>query len=131
MCLLDKVVEWTAEHIRCTATSHRDHDNPLRAHGRLASACGIEYAAQAMAIHGALLSPEKGGPSRGGYLASVRSVELHVARLDTFAAPLSVAAERLSGSDNSILYLFTVHAEAQLLLAGRASVILDATALTH
>ncbi|WP_206685552.1 hypothetical protein, partial [Escherichia coli] len=33
--------------IRCTATSHRDPRNPLRSHGRLASVCGIEYAAQA------------------------------------------------------------------------------------
>ena len=39
------------------ASSHRAADNPLRAHGRLGAACGIEYAAQAMAVHGALLAP--------------------------------------------------------------------------
>ena len=44
MCVLDSVDAWDTERIRCTATSHRDPDNPLRAHGRLASVCGIEYA---------------------------------------------------------------------------------------
>ena len=29
-------------------------DHPLRAHGRLGVACGVELAAQAMAVHGAL-----------------------------------------------------------------------------
>ncbi len=54
MCLLDEVIEWNAEHIRCRSGTHRMADHPLRSHGRLGSACGIEYAAQAMAVHGAL-----------------------------------------------------------------------------
>ena len=49
MCLLDQIAAWDTGSIRCTATSHRDQDNPLRAQGRLGAACGIEYAAQAMA----------------------------------------------------------------------------------
>src|SRR6202012_731614 len=49
MCLLDEVQAWDDTRIRCVATSHRDPHNPLRARGRLATICGIEYAAQAMA----------------------------------------------------------------------------------
>jgi predicted hotdog family 3-hydroxylacyl-ACP dehydratase len=125
MCLLDAVTDWDAQHIRCTASSHRAPDNPLRAHDRLGAACGIEYAAQAMAAHGALLAAADSAP-RAGYLASVRGVDLHVARLDDIAADLDVEAERLSGDDNVILYGFRVSAADRLLLSGRATVMLDA-----
>jgi predicted hotdog family 3-hydroxylacyl-ACP dehydratase len=128
MCLLDAVTYWDGQHIRCTATSHRDAANPLRAHDRLGAACGVEYAAQAMAAHGALLAPADSAP-RAGYLASVRSVELNVARLDDIAVDLEVEAERLSGDGNTILYGFRVSAAGRELLSGRAAVILDAAGL--
>ncbi|HRK77431.1 MAG TPA: 3-hydroxylacyl-ACP dehydratase [Thiobacillus sp.] len=128
MCLLDAVTDWDAQHIRCTASSHRHADNPLRAHDRLGAACGIEYAAQAMAAHGALLAGADSA-SRAGYLASVRGVELQVARLDDIAADLEVEAERLSGDDNTILYGFRVSAAGRELLGGRATVVLDAALL--
>lgn len=128
MCLLDRVDSWDAQHIQCSASSHRAPDNPLRAHGRLGAACGIEYAAQAMAAHGALLAAADSAP-RVGYLASVRAVELNVTRLDDIAADLRIEAERVSGDDNTILYAFSVLAEQSLLLSGRAIVVLDATLL--
>ncbi|WP_310448446.1 3-hydroxylacyl-ACP dehydratase [Thiobacillus sp.] len=126
MCLLDRVDSWDAQHIQCSTISHRALDNPLRAHGRLGAACGIEYAAQAMAAHGALLAAADSAP-RAGYLASVRAVELKVARLDDIAADLRVEAVRESGDDNTILYRFSVYAGPDLLLGGRAIVVLDAT----
>lgn len=125
MCLLDGVSEWSEERIRCIAGSHRRTDNPLRADGRLGAACGIEYAAQAMAVHGALLAGEDGVP-RQGYLASVRNVELLAERLDDVPGDLDVRAERLSGDGNNVLYHFSVAADGRLLLSGRAAVILDA-----
>jgi len=128
MCLLDRIDSWDAQHIQCSASSHRAPDNPLRAHGRLGAACGIEYAAQAMAAHGALLAAADSAP-RAGYLASVRAVELKVARLDDIAADLRVEAVRESGDDNTILYGFSVYAGQDLLLGGRAIVVLDATLL--
>lgn len=128
MCLLDRVDSWDTQHIQCSASSHRAPDNPLRAHGRLGAACGIEYAAQAMAAHGALLAAADSAP-RVGYLASVRAVELKVTRLDDIAADLRIEAERVSGDDNTILYAFSVLADHSLLLSGRAIVVLDATLL--
>jgi predicted hotdog family 3-hydroxylacyl-ACP dehydratase len=128
MCLLDAVTGWDTQRIRCTASSHRLADNPLRAHDRLGAACGIEYAAQAMAAHGALLAAADSAP-RAGYLTSVRGVDLQVARLDDVAADLVVEAERLSGDDNIILYGFSVAADERLLLSGRATVVLDAAVL--
>lgn len=128
MCLLDAVADWDAQRIRCTASSHRDAANPLRAHDRLGAACGIEYAAQAMAAHGALLAAADAAP-RAGYLASVRGVELHVAQLDNIAADLDVEAERLSGDGNTVLYGFHVSAAGRELLSGRAAVVMDADKL--
>ena len=81
-----------------------------------------------MAAHGALLAAADSAP-RAGYLASVRGVELHVARLDDIAADLEVEAERLSGDDNTILYGFRVSAAGRELLSGRATVVLDASLL--
>lgn len=125
MCLLDGVVEWDDDHVVCRATSHCDADNPLRAHGRLGVACGIEYAAQAMAVHGALIAAE-GTPPRRGYLTSVREVEFRAARLDDVAADLEVEARRRSGDGNLVVYEFTVRAGRRELLRGRAAVVLDA-----
>lgn len=125
MCLLERVEEWSAEGLRCTAVSHRASDNPLRAEGRLGAACGIEYAAQAMAVHGALLAQDAGRPQQG-YLASVRGAELQVERLDDIAANLDIEVQRLSGDDNNVLYQFSVSAAGRLLLSGRGAVILDA-----
>ena len=92
MCLLDYVEAWDEQGIRCCASSHRAADNPLRAYDRLGAACGIEYAAQAMAVHGALLAPSGSAGARVGYLVSVRGVQLHVPRLDDVVADLLVEA---------------------------------------
>src|ERR1700730_12216010 len=93
MCLLDEVLSWDATRIRCRRPTHRSADNPLRLYGRIRAACGIEYAAQAMAVHGALVAASAPLAStvstsvRGsigstvGYLASVRNASLHGARL--------------------------------------------------
>jgi predicted hotdog family 3-hydroxylacyl-ACP dehydratase len=124
MCLLDTVTDWSPGEIRCRASSHRAADNPLRDGERLGSAAGIEYAAQAMAVHGALLAGADETP-RQGYLTSVRGVHLHVARLDDLPDDLDIHAERLSGDGNTILYQFAVAHRGQALLAGRAAVILD------
>ena len=128
MCLLDAVHEWSENSIACRATSHTEPSNPLRAKGRLGAANGIEYAAQAMAIHGALLANADDQP-RQGYLTSVRSVSLHVARLDDLSGKLDVQAERLSGDSNHILYQFSLSHDGRCLLEGRAAVVLDASAL--
>lgn len=131
MCLLERVSAWDSLRIRCEATSHLDPNNPLRARGRLGAACGIEYAAQAMAVHGALVAEmQANAPDeapKAGYLVSVRGVSLHVARLDDVGAVLAVRAERGSGNAGSVLYDFSVHAGDALLLSGRAVVMLDAT----
>lgn len=129
MCLLDGVETWDEESISCRANSHRSADNPLRARGQLTAACGIEYAAQAMAVHGALLAPNDNAP-RAGYLVSVRGTQLHVPRLDDIAADLQVKAICITRNENNILYEFSLIAAGNLLLEGRAAVIVNAELLT-
>ena len=139
MCLLDEVLHWDARQIRCRSATHRTTDNPLRAYGRLGVVCGIEYAAQAMAVHGALVGAsaplassmsEQVRDSLGaavGYLASVRSVTLHVGRLDDIEGDLIACAERLAGDARTVLYEFRVTCEQMLVLEGRASIVIDSS----
>jgi predicted hotdog family 3-hydroxylacyl-ACP dehydratase len=124
MCLLDEVVEWNSQHIRCRATSHRLPDNPLRSHGRLGIAGGIEYAAQTMAAHGALT----GGACRpeAGFLAGLREVRLHVPRLDDIESDLICDATLVAGDRGTALYEFVMSTEAKRLMSGRAAVVFDA-----
>ena len=126
MCLLHALQAWDADHIACTATSHADAHNPLRTAAGLLAPAGIEYAAQAMALHGSL-NAAPGSPPTGGYLAAVRGVQMHVPRLDTVPGTLNVSAQRLAGDERQALYRFSLHSAAgMLLLEGRATVILQA-----
>jgi len=144
MCLLDEVMEWDAQHIRCRSGTHRLPDHPLRSQGRLGIACGIEYAAQAMAVHGALaggaLADGSGGGtlagsgaagagkgrSEVGFLAGLREVRLHVLRLDDIEGDLICEALLVAGDHGSALYEFALTSEARRLLSGRATVVFDA-----
>jgi predicted hotdog family 3-hydroxylacyl-ACP dehydratase len=126
MCLLDAVLEHDATGVRCRSSTHRALDNPLRSGGRLGIACGIEYAAQAMAIHGALVHQER---PLAGFLASVREVRFAALRLDDIEADLICSAFHVAGDALSAMYEFTVAAAERILLRGRASVVLDAMRL--
>ncbi len=135
MCLLDEVMEWDAQHIRCRSGTHRLPDHPLRSQGRLGIACGIEYAAQAMAVHGALAGGASADGSGGGalagrseigFLAGLRGVRLHVLRLDDIDGDLLCEATLVAGDHGSALYEFALTSEARGLLSGRATVVFDA-----
>jgi predicted hotdog family 3-hydroxylacyl-ACP dehydratase len=126
MCLLDALLSWSADGIRCSAASHRDPDHPLRLGGALPAPVAIEYAAQAMALHGALCA-EAGAAPRPGFLAAVRGVRLQVPRLDNVEGALIVDARRLAGDSGQALYTFALYDEVDtLLVEGRATVILNA-----
>jgi predicted hotdog family 3-hydroxylacyl-ACP dehydratase len=124
MCLLVGVNTFDAQHIHCSAISHHSLANPLRENNMLHAVCGIEYAAQAMAVHGALLSKQSASKPRGGRLASVRSVELSCTRLDNIDGNLDVNAALLMSDENNMMYEFTVSASSKILLQGKATVIL-------
>ena len=136
MCLLDEVIEWDTQHIRCRSVTHRNLDNPLRSQDRLGIACGIEYAAQAMALHGALAAhgalaggATGGAPvpaSRIGFLAGVRDVRLWVSRLDNIESDLICEAVLIAGDGVTAIYEFTLGDALRHLLSGRATILLNA-----
>jgi predicted hotdog family 3-hydroxylacyl-ACP dehydratase len=131
MCLLERLEGWDADEIRCSTTTHRLADNPLRTAGGLLAPNVIEYAAQAMALHGGLLAAEGSTPS-AGFLASARNVRMSVARLDDVEGALQVQARRLSGDERQILYEFAVKAEdGRMLAEGRAVVVLNTPLATE
>ena len=121
MVLLDRVASWSETEIECRTESHGDPGNPLRRDGRLPVICGVEYGAQAMAVHGALLA---GTEARPGRLASLRKVTWSVERLDRLAGALAVRARVLMSEPNSSIYAFSLLGEGEEVMAGQAAVFL-------
>ena len=122
MCLLDRALVWDTESIACEADRHRDPDNPLRRNGQLSAICGVEYALQAMALHGALLA--QGAAQPAGYLSSLRDVSIGAERLDAVAGALGVRARSLAAEAGGFIYRFEVEGEGRILLMGQAVIIL-------
>jgi len=122
MSLLEEVVRWDFAGLTARATTHVDANHPLRRDGMLPCACAVEYGAQAVAAHGALLT--HGTPARG-FLASVRGVTFSVPRLDDIAGPLDVVVRRLGGGAHGLLYSFSVESAGRVLASGRLTIALN------
>ncbi len=122
MCLLEELVRWDAQGIVCRSRTHLAPANPLRDADGLPAISAVEYAAQAMAVHGALKSAAS-APPKAGYLAALREVRLYTARLDATDQPLLVEAQYEAGDEAAFLYAFSVRAGDRLLAAGKALVV--------
>jgi predicted hotdog family 3-hydroxylacyl-ACP dehydratase len=129
MRLVDRIVSYDEQRIVCESDSHRVADHPLADDGALSILCGLEYGAQAMAIHGALLAVSA-GPSRDrarhGFLVAASDLRWSVERLDQCAASLTIEAVSEFTSDNQVAYRFEIRASGAILLSGHASVLLYA-----
>ncbi|MCO6418007.1 phosphotransferase [Siccirubricoccus sp. KC 17139] len=121
MCLLDRALSWDAAEILCATDRHRDPANPLRRDGMLPAVCGLEFAFQAMALHGAL---NAGGAQRPGFVSSLREVALEAERLDDIPGELRIAATALMAEAGGFIYRFAITAGDRRLLHGQAAVIL-------
>ena len=123
MCLLDSVTSWDVDRIDCRASSHRSPANPLRLEDRLPAVVAIEYAAQAMAVHGGLRAlPEQ--DAAPGYLVTVRDARLHVATLDDITTDLEISATCQAADATGLVYAFEVKADGRAVAEGRAMVAL-------
>ena len=125
MCLLDRVLEWDSRDILCETNSHLVRTNPLYSEGELSSVAAIEYGAQAMAIHGSLLSSKQTTEMQKSYLAAIRDVKFGVSWLHDINHPLTVRAERLLGDSQGKIYQFSLHALSSLLVQGRITVMMS------
>ncbi len=129
MCLLDEVLSWDSRHIRCRSASHRLNDHPMRVHGQLGIACGIEYVAQTMAVHGAIGAERSGAAAARaevGFLAGLRDVRMYAPRLDDIESDLVCDVQRIAGDASSAIYTFSLNAGQRPLISGRATVVLNA-----
>jgi predicted hotdog family 3-hydroxylacyl-ACP dehydratase len=127
MCLLERIVDWSEDAIRLETSTHRSHDNPLRRDGRLRAVHLCEYGAQAMAVHGALLSQSRGARAAPGMLVSLRAVQFSRDYIDDLPQPLIVEAKCLQASTSSLQYSFRITHENEVLAEGRAAVVLQET----
>ena len=124
MCLLDKVSEWDDKRIVCSSGTHRNADNPLRSGRGLPVTALIEYGAQAMAIHGGILAKSENRKILGGYIAALRNVSIaSVADVSSINISLRVEAIMQMSSGGNMIYDFTVKADQQRLVSGRATVV--------
>lgn len=116
MCLLDAVTDWDASHIACSSaapgTAH-----PLAREGGVPAVAACEYAAQAVAVHGALLDGVQG--ARDGMLAKLTDVELSAAFFPVDAENVTVRAELLGRLATGCLYAFDVASAGQPVASGR------------
>jgi predicted hotdog family 3-hydroxylacyl-ACP dehydratase len=124
MILLDGVLSWGEVRIQCVTATHKSIGNPLRRDGRIGILCGVEYVAQAIALHAALTRDKTDTPRRG-YLASLRAVSCHADRLDVIPGTLLIEADQLLGEANRAIYNFALRNENRILLEGRAAVVLE------
>lgn len=129
MCLLDRVLDWDAGHIRCAAESHRAADHPLREDGGLPVWAAIEYAAQAAAVHVALLQPA--AQPRLGVLGRLREVRPGCEWLDRIASELLVEATLMHGDPSGGIYAFEAHGDGRRLLQGRLTIAFTDHAASH
>jgi predicted hotdog family 3-hydroxylacyl-ACP dehydratase len=123
MCLLDRVDFWDGQRIICFTMQHLALTNPLRTPEGLSSLHGIEFAAQAMAVHGGLTKTGQPRP-RVGLLLSARDCAIYRKRLDDIAGPLIIEAEQLGNHENTRLYRFKVSAQEAPVVEGRAAVMM-------
>lgn len=123
MCLLDAVLGWDDENIRCRSASHGLPDHPLRrADGTLGASHLLEYAAQAAAVHGGLLAAAENAVPTPGYLVATRRLQLHAQRIDDLPGDLDIAAHRLFAGPGGWVYEFEVAQADTQLAAGQFTI---------
>lgn len=120
MVLIDEIVEHDRDQIHCRAWIANLADHPLARHGVLPAAALIEYAAQAMAVHGALAG-RPGDPPAAGRLAAVSALNLAGGRVDV-PVSIDVHVKREGGDGSGALYAFRVLSGREALASGRATI---------
>ncbi len=122
MCCLSTVESWSDTDITCTSDSHLDKAHPLRRNDILETISGIEFAAQAMAVHIALTNAQHNQPGTFGYLGGIRDLIVHVMRLDVATIALNIQATLLINQGTNFMYAFRLTTDTYPLLSGRASI---------
>lgn len=113
MSMISEIVAWDANTIHCRSTRLADADNPLCENGELGSIVLIEYAAQAAAIHGALLNSAL-GEQRPAYIGAVKNVELFLQQANNREA-IDIHADCLMNNGAGAIYEVAIQQQTMLL----------------
>lgn len=129
MCLLDAVDFYDLETIACSTMSHCLSDNPLRDDTGLPSINGIEYGAQAIAIHAALINKNKNSTenAQSGYLVQVKDVNFKFCDLSLYSTPLKIEANQIFMADTNLIYGFKLSHEGDCVIDGRITIFMPAS----
>jgi len=123
MCLLEAVKFFDEKKIICLSRTHVLIDNPLRNSVELPMVSLIEYGAQAMAVHAALLAKQGSMDKvQEGYLVALRSIELAEGCLCDYKDELEIQAEQIYKDAGNMIYLMQIKAKNKVLASGRATV---------
>lgn len=86
---------------------------------------GLEYAAQAMAVHVGLTTNISKHNASVGYLGAVRDLQVHSQTFQQFTEDLTIEASLLLEQQMSFIYAFSMKAQQSILLQGRASIFIQ------
>jgi predicted hotdog family 3-hydroxylacyl-ACP dehydratase len=121
MCLLDCVTQWSPASISCTSPAPAA-GHPLAGKRGVPAIVATEYAAQATAVHGALI--EDANAPRAGMLATLMDVQLATATIPSDGGPLAIRVDLLGRSAAGCMYSFEVGTARATIASGRLLVAL-------
>ena len=126
MSLLDTITHADQLTLSASAVSHLNNDNPLRLNNKLSSINGIEYAAQAMAIHGFLLSELKHteASAQTAYIATVRNIDIVSPFFPENESVIKIEVEQLMSDTNGFTYQFHISGGKKVFISGKITVFL-------
>jgi predicted hotdog family 3-hydroxylacyl-ACP dehydratase len=126
MVLLEKVRHCNSDTLECETTTHLQEDHPLRIEGQLSIFTGIEYAAQAMALH-SFLNADYEGKAKTGFVAVTSRVKPYFDFLDQVQDTLNISVALVDASGGGSLYEFCISygADKAAVLDGKLLVMLS------
>ena len=115
MCFLDAVTDWDLQNICCSAAAPA-LGHPLMRDGKLSALVAIEYAAQATALHGALL--DGATAPKAGMLARLRGVDFHCLHFPENGRSVTIRAKLSARTAGGCAYFFDVSSAHQPIASG-------------
>ncbi len=126
MSLLDSVEKFDENQIICLSSTHKQKNNPLRESSRLGCVNGIEYGAQAIAVHGGLMAQENNYElPRSGFLVQVKELEFTDCDLSALPGDLTIQAQPILFDQSSMIYTITIEHKHDKLMQGRLMIVIN------
>ena len=113
MSMISEIVSWDANTIHCRSNRLAEASNPLCENGELSSIVLVEYAAQAAAIHGALLNSAL-GEQRPAYIGAVKNIELFMQQANNRES-IDIHADCLMNNGAGAIYEVAIQQQTMLL----------------